>query len=307
MTALALAIHVALVAVLPILVVGVVNRTKAIWAGRRGPPLLQTAYDLARLVRKRPVYSEVTTELFALGPLAVLATTLVSSFLVPLLGVAAPLAVPFDFVALAYLWALGRFLLILSALDTGSAFEGMGAAREATFSALLEPAYFLTLGSLGLATGTRSFAAMLRVPTDRPEGLAVLAAALVALLIVLATESARVPVDDPTTHLELTMVHEVMILDHAGPELAAIQLASAIKLTLSAALVVTLVNPFRASALGAGAFNVVGILLVAVLVGCVESVIARIKLRAVPELVLAAIAAGLVALLAAAWSAGGAS
>ena len=298
------ALQIALMLVLPILFVGVVNRTKAIWAGRRGPPLVQSAYDLVRLFRKRPVYSEVTSELFWLGPLTLLATTLVSGFVVPILGARAPLALPFDFVGLAYLWGLGRFFLILAALDTGSSFEGMGAAREATFAAFVEPVFFLTVGSLGLATGARSFDAILHVSVARPEGLVVLGGALVALLIVLATESSRMPVDDPTTHLELTMIHEVMILDHAGPDLAAVQLATSMKMTLCAAVIASLVNPFRASAALGAAFNVTGILLIAVVVGCVESLIPRIRLRAVPELLLVGIAAALVALLAAAWSLG---
>ena len=298
------ALQIALMLVLPVLFVGVVNRTKAIWAGRRGPSLVQSAHDLVRLVRKRPVYSEVTSELFWLGPLALLATTLVSGFVVPILGARAPIALPFDFVGLAYLWGLGRFMLVLAALDTGSSFEGMGAAREATFAAFVEPVFFLTVGSLGLATGARSFDAILHVSVARPEGLVVLGGALVALLIVLATESSRMPVDDPTTHLELTMIHEVMILDHAGPDLAAVQLATSMKMTLCAAVIASLVNPFRASAALGAAFNVTGILLIAVVVGCVESLIPRIRLRAVPELLLVGIAAALVALLAAAWSLG---
>lgn len=305
MTMSSLAAHVLALLVLPILFVGIVNRTKAIWAGRRGPPLLQAAFDLRRLLRKRPVYSDVTTELFALGPLVLLATTLVSSFLVPVFAQQAPMAFAFDFVALAYTWGLGRFAIMLSALDTGSSFEGMGASREATFSAILEPTFFLAFGSLALATGARSTETVLHLASASPAGFVLTGSVSLALLVVLVAESSRVPVDDPATHLELTMIHEVMVLDHSGPELAAIQFATAVKMTLCAAMIATLVNPFRSVALLSGAFNVVVILAIAVLVGCVESLTARIKLRVVAKFLVAGIVAGVVGLLSAAWSLGG--
>jgi len=142
--------------VLPVLVVGVINRTKAIWAGRKGLPILQLAFDVFRLLRKRPVYSSVTTPVFRLAPYVVLATSWISGAIVPVLGRAAAMSFPFDFVWFAYVWGLGRVALILGALDTGSSFEGMGASREATFAALLEPALFLVAGALCTATGQLS-------------------------------------------------------------------------------------------------------------------------------------------------------
>jgi formate hydrogenlyase subunit 4 len=287
-------------------VVGLVNRTKALWAGRKGPRLLQSASDLRRLLRKRPVYSEVTTAVFRAGPPVLLATTLVSGLLAPLLGGVAPVSFPYDFVLFAYLWGLGRFALIAAALDTGSAFEGMGASREATYSALLEPALFLALGTVAAATGRTTFAGLLQLGFATPAQTVIGLAVLVTLFIVLQVEGARVPVDDPTTHLELTMIHEVMILDHSGPDLAAIQYAAAMKLTVCAGLIATLLNPLRASGgLAAAAGNLALTGAVAVFLGCVESLVARLKLKVVPQYVLVGAASAFVALLTTAWWQGG--
>jgi formate hydrogenlyase subunit 4 len=291
---------------LPILFVGLINRTKAIWAGRKGPPLLQTLFDLTRLLRKRPVYSTVSTPLFRFGPLALLATTIVSSLFIPVLGERPPLSFPFDFVAVAYLWGLGRIFLTLPALDTGSSFEGMGASREATYSALVEPALFLTFGTLALATGHRSFDDMLHVGFRTPEGLAVTVASVVSMFVILQVESARVPVDDPNTHLELTMIHEVMILDHSGPELAFVQYAAALKMTIGAAVIATLLNASHGQLTSApmAAVNVGIMLAIAIVIGCIESLIARFKLRTVPQFILVGLVAAFAALMTAAWAKG---
>jgi formate hydrogenlyase subunit 4 len=221
MKALMVSVHLLLVLVLPILLVGLVNRTKSRWAGRQGPGLLQSGWDLLRLLRKQPVYSTVATPLFRAGAWVVLAASLLAASIAPLLGAAAPLQFSHDFVVFAYALGLARLALMLSALDVGSSFEGMGAAREASFTAFIEPALFLLIGTAGLATGQTSFAAMFgqwHLSASFPW---LVAPAAAVLLILLQAEAARVPIDDPPTHLELTMVHEVMILDHSGPELAA--------------------------------------------------------------------------------------
>ncbi len=299
--------HLAALLLLPFPVVGLVNRTKARWAGRKGPRLLQSLSDLRRLLRKRPVYSRVTTVLFVAGPLVLLASTLVAGLVAPLLGAFAPLAFRYDFVVFAYLWGLGRLALMLAALDTGSSFEGMGASREATFSALVEPALFLALGTLAAATGQASFSSLLHVGFGSVAQAVVSAGVLVTLVILLQVEAARVPVDDPTTHLELTMIHEVMILDHAGPDLAAVQYAAAVKLTVCAALIAGMLNPLG-PADGPGlvaAVNLALTLAVAVGVGLVESLVARLKLQVIPQYVLVGAASAFVALLTTAWWQGG--
>lgn len=308
MTALGAAAQIAALLVMPTLVVGAINRTKSVWSGRRGPPILQLAFDLIRLLRKAPVYSDVTTLVFRLTPYVVLTTALLSGLMVPVLGAPAPLSFPFDFVVFAYVWGLGRLALMLGALDTGSSFEGMGASREATFAALLEPAFILVAGAGSLLTGQRSFASILALrPTDGVLAVVWLAS-LIALFVVVQVESARMPVDDPTTHLELTMIHEVMILDHSGPDLAALHLGSAIKLTVGLSLIAALLNPLagKASPAAAAVANLGIMIALAVAIGTVESLVARLKLRAVPQYVVVALVAAGVALLATTFRAGGA-
>jgi len=291
----------------PIALVGVINRTKSVWVGRRGVPLLQLGYDLSRLLRKRPVYSGTTTALFRVAPYVALATALLTGLVVPLLAVRGPLSFPFDFVLVAYSWGLGRLFLMLGALDTGSAFEGMGASREAKYSALVEPAFFLALGALGAVTGSRSLAELLQFPVRTPADAFAIVAVVAALLVLLQVESARIPVDDPATHLELTMIHEVMVLDHSGPDLAAIQYAAGLKLLVGAGLIATLVNPVDAvsAPLLFGGTTLALILFIGIAVGTVESLMARFKLRALPQYTLGACVAALLALLANAWNAGG--
>jgi formate hydrogenlyase subunit 4 len=196
---------------------------------------------------------------------------------------------------------------MLGALDTGSSFEGMGASREAFFSAILEPAFFVVIGAACLLTGERSFSSILALrPTDPVHAVAWVAS-IVTLLVVVQVESARMPVDDPTTHLELTMVHEVMILDHSGPDLAALEAAAAVKLTVGLSLVACLLNPLvgRASGAVVAIANVGMILVLAAALGTVESLVARLKLRAVPQYIVVALVAAGVALLATTFHTGG--
>ncbi len=284
--------------VMPIVLAGTINRVKALWSGRRGSPILQLAFDLWRLVRKTPVYSKVTTPVFRLGPIVVLVTAVASGCIVPLVGTTSLVAFPFDFVWFAYVWSLGRVALMLGALDTGSSFEGMGASREATFATLLEPVLFLVAGALCLHTGARSFEAALVPRLSTPSSIVMWVAAITALLIVVQVESARMPVDDPTTHLELTMVHEVMILDHSGPELALLHLGAAIKMFVGVSVVAMLVNPLG----GGDSLAAVGAHLglcfaIAIAIGMSESLIARLKLRVVPHYIVVALVAAGIALL----------
>lgn len=273
--------HIALVLAMPFLLVGVINRTKSWWAARKGPGLLQSFHDMCRLLRKRSVVSDTATPLFRASAWAVLACSLLAMGFAPMLGQFAPLSFAHDFVAMAYTLGLARLVLMLAAMDVGSPFEGMGAAREAMFGAFAEPALFLLLGTLSAATGLSSFADLLGHLHHTPYYALIVGPLALALLILLQLEAARVPVDDPATHLELTMIHEVMILDHSGPDLAAMQYAAGLKLTLYAGLIATLLNPFDplTSPLAATATSVSLMLGVALVVGCFESVIARLPLK----------------------------
>ena len=290
MRALLTLLHMLLMLGMPIMMVGVVNRTKSWWGGRQGPRLLQSAHDLRRLLGKRPIYSATAGPLFRSGAYITLFTGLLAAGIAPMLGGFAPLQFEHDFVVLAYTLGLGRMLLMLSAMDVGSAFEGMGSAREASFSALAEPALFLLIGSACVATGHTSFAALLGGLNQGAGFCALVVPAVFVLFILLQAEAARVPVDDPLTHLELTMIHEVMVLDHSGPELAAMQYAAALKMSLYAGLIATLLNPFDpfAAPLASLILTLLLMVSVGVAVGCVESLTARLAMRWVPRYLLSA-------------------
>lgn len=277
--------------VLPPLLLGVIGRVKARVAGRQGPPLQQPWRDLVRLVGKGAVYSRTTTWVFRAGPVVGLAAVLAAGLLMPLGAPSATVVFAGDFALLAYLLGLARFVTVLAALDTGSSFEGMGAAREVTFSALAEPALFLGLISLVRSTGGLDLTHLLGdglAAAWRSDGPSLLLVALSIFVVALA-ENARIPVDDPTTHLELTMIHEVMVLDHSGPDLAMIQYGAALKLYLFGALVVKVALGARfADPAAAFAAFLAGQLAFAVAIGVVESTMARLRLVRVPQLLIGA-------------------
>ncbi|MFL5434478.1 MAG: respiratory chain complex I subunit 1 family protein [Myxococcales bacterium] len=278
--------HLAAFLLLPPLLLGVINKTKAAFAGRKGPPVLQSYYDLAKLWRKGSVFSVTTTWVFKAGPVVGVATALFAALLVPVAG-HAPLSFEGDAILFAYLFALGRFFTIAAALDTGSAFEGMGGAREATFSSLAEPALFFGLLVLGRLSRSLSLAAML-AGNWPPRATAALLLVVAAVFIVLLAENSRIPFDDPNTHLELTMIHEVMVLDHSGPDLALILYGASLKLFLFGALFVRLVLGFSVQGLaGLGVF-LAGVVGFAALIGVVESIMARLRLVRVPQLLVGA-------------------
>lgn len=291
--------HMLAVLLMPFVLVGLINRTKSWWAGRKGPRLWQSFYDLRRLLFKRPVVSQLASPLFRVGAYMVLVCGLAAASMAPLLGQFAPVQFSHDFIVVAYTLGLARIMLMIAAMDVGSAFEGMGAAREAAFSSYAEPALFLLIGSASAATGMSSFADLIgHLHNTHFYGFIVVPLVL-ALLILLQTEAARVPVDDPATHLELTMIHEVMILDHSGPELAAMQYAAGLKMTLYAGLIATLLNPIDplVAPLPAIGVSLAIMALVALVVGCVESLMARLPMRWVPRYVLLASAAALIGML----------
>jgi len=293
----------------PVLV-GVVNRVKAWFAGRRGPPLLQAWYDVAKLMGKSAVYSRTTGWVFRAGPVIGLSASLLCIALVPWTGTASLLAFDGDLLLLAGLLALGRFITIAAALDTGSAFEGMGASREAWFAALGEPGLLLGLAALARLRGSVSLAGVFAGSVDLSRGggapgwespggafgAAVVILAAAALFIVYLAENARIPVDDPTTHLELTMIHEVMVLDHGGVDLAYIQYGASLKLWVLGGMIVSLAAPRTGQWALDTAIGLCGMLVVAAATGLVESIMARLRLVRVPQLLVAALAMSALAL-----------
>jgi len=291
--------HWLLVLTMPVALVGVINRTKSWWVGRKGPRLMQSAYDLARLLGKRPVVSHTASPLFRSGAYVVLVCGVLATSMSPVLGNFAPLQFDHDFIVVAYTLGFARIALMLCAMDVGSSFEGMGAAREASFSAYAEPALFLLIGTACAATGMTSFAELIGTLHSTPYYGLIVAPLTVTLLILLQAEAARVPVDDPLTHLELTMIHEVMILDHSGPELAAMQFSAALKMSLYAGLIAALTNPFSPteSPLACALASLGLMLAVALVVGCIESLSARLPMRWVTRYLSIATAAALLAMV----------
>lgn len=272
---------------------GLVNRVKARMAGRRGPPLLQWYYDLARLWRKGTVLSELVSPGFVAGPAVAWVAVLGAAALLPLGTWGGGLSFRGDVILMVYLLALARFATAWAALETGSAFCGMGAAREVSFAVLAEAALITALVTLCVQSGSISLSALL-APAGGPGALLLAG----GLFLVLLAENCRVPFDDPNTHLELTMIHEVMVLDHSGPPLAVILHGAAMKLLFFAVLLVQAVLPVgnlsgaaAAGVLLAGVGGVLGA------VGLVESLLARAAFRQVPLLLITAFLLCLFALL----------
>ncbi|OGQ88189.1 MAG: hydrogenase [Deltaproteobacteria bacterium RIFOXYD12_FULL_56_24] len=280
-------LHLLLLFGLSPLLSGVIGKTKALFAGRTGPPFLQSYYDIWKLFGKGLVISRTTTWVFRAGPVLALAVPVLASLLVPFGAIGAPLSFTGDLIFFVYLFGLSRFFTAAAALDTGSSFEGMGAAREVTFSCLAEPTVFFCFivlarlsGSLVLST---MFGSVLNTAWQSAGPSLILVVA--CLFVVVLVENCRIPFDDPNTHLELTMIHEVMVLDHSGPDFGMILYGAAMKLFVLGALVVRLVFP---GTTGDVLFDTLlfcgGMLLLAVVIGVVESTMARLRLLRVPQL-----------------------
>lgn len=285
-------IHLAVLVLLPPLLLGVIARTKACFAGRQGPPFLQPYYDLAKLMRRGLVLSRTTTWVFCAGPVITLMTVLLAGLLIPIGGATAPINFTGDLILFAYLFALARFFTIAAALDTGSAFAGMGSAREATFACLAEPALFFGLLALAKRAGSLTLSTMLRptVESLAHGSAAPLVLVGIGLFIVLLAETCRIPVDDPTTHLELTMIHEAMVLDHSGPLFGLILYGGAVKLLVLGSLLLHVIAPFRYGAVWMDwAAMIAQLLGLAVVIGIVESIMARLRMNHVPGLLVGAV------------------
>ena len=301
MTALDILLRLLVWLVLAPLVPGIVNKVKAWVAGRRGPPVLQLYYDLTKLWCKGVVLSSAVSPGHVAGAAVAWVAVLGAALLVPLGGAGAELSFRGDALLFVYLLALARFCMSCAALDTGSAFEGMGMAREVSYAVLGEAAVITALLTLALQTDSISLGTML-VPSAG-AGAGLLAA---GLFMVLLAENCRVPFDDPNTHLELTMIHEVMVLDHSGPPLAAILHGASVKLLLFAVLLAEAVLPIgKLPPLAAAGALLGAVLSIAVGVGLVESLLARFAFRRVPMLLTTAFLLCLFALLVA-WKGAGA-
>ena len=278
---------------------GIVNILKARLSGRLGASVLQPYFDLMRLAQKETIYSRSSGFITRLAPVVVWNTTAFAVLLLPVGPFPASISFDGDIILLAYLLGLGRFLQILAALDVASSFEGMGASREARFAVFAEPIFFFTFGSLALVTGRFSLESIISgIAWDKPLFPIFIVVSSISIFFLMITECSRMPVDDPNTHLELTMIHEVMILDASGFDLMLYQHAASLKLLLYAFLVTSLLNPFGWLEPAVGVVLVLGVLAVlAICLAAIETLMARFRLVLVPQFLLYATVIGVLNIL----------
>jgi formate hydrogenlyase subunit 4 len=288
-------------------IVGLINKVKARLQCRRGAGILQPYADLQKLFRKQPVLSTTTTWIFTATPYIVFASTVTAGLLIPVFASQMPLNFAGNIIAFVYLLALGRFFLILAGLDSGSSFGGMGSSREAIVASLTEPAMImaifaiaLTAGSTNLSTIVHRTALLEGIATDPSPHLM----ALAAVFIVALAETGRVPVDNPATHLELTMIHEAMVLEYSGRYLGLLEWASAIKLLVFLTLIANVFAPwgiatsFTPIALSIGlAVYLIKVAGLALLIGTIECMFAKLRLFRVTDLLGVAFILALLGLL----------
>ncbi len=269
-----------IILIVSIFFTGIVNRTKSLMSGRKGPRIMQPINDILKLLRKDTVYSKTTSTVFRIAPIVYFSSVLLAALVVPLGGNPGIISFEGDFVFFAYILALGKFFNIIMALDTGSSFEGMGASREALFSLIAEPAFFIMIGSLSLLTGYSSFADIfgsIYLGSYISYCIAVMSA--IILIVIAMVENSRMPVDDPKTHLELTMIHEVMILDNSGFDLGLILYTTNLKFAVYGALLANLMFSLSDNLMFIIPMFLVIQILFAVLVGIMESFTARFRMN----------------------------
>lgn len=265
---------------------GLIIRTKSILSGRKGPGILQPWRNIILLLRKGSVVSDTTSWIFRLAPVVYLATILIGIFILPFPGYHTFFGFPGDFILVAYLLALGKMFFILSALDTGSSFEGMGANREALYSLLMEPAFFILMSTFLLLVPFLSMEGIFASLQLNSYTTWIIAGIAVYLLIQIAmVENSRMPVDDPKTHLELTMVHEVMILDNSGFDLALIQIGTVFKFSLYGILISDILIPSNAALWLQIMIYIMIMGGFAVIIGLMESFRARKKMMKNPQFI----------------------
>ena len=283
--------------IMPFIMLGIIKKTKAFWAGRKGIVLLQPLYDFIRLIKKEPIYSETTSFIFRITPIVTIASTIFAGIFVPMAGGYSIINIEFGFVIFAYVLGLGKFFSLISAMDTGSSFEGMGASREACFTTIVEPAFFIIIASICTLSGVYSFQSLNVFWLNKDIlGLCIVILAVIALLIMMLIECSRVPVDDPNTHLELTMIHEVMVLDNSGCDLALLTWASGIKMVMISSLIYALLIPFSLPYFISYILYIALLSFIAILIGTIESGIARFRMTHIFEFVFSMTAVALVIL-----------
>lgn len=304
MTGLVVAVQVLVVVALSPFLTGLMRQVRARLEGRVGPGIGQPWRDLRKLMRKRPVAPDGTSVVFRTAPLVLVATCLVVAAVVPLVSAATVLDPVADLFAVVALLTLGTVALALAGIDTGTAFGGLGASREATIVALVEPTLLVAIFALSVPVGSTNLGAIVTSTLDDPAQVLspVSLLAAVALVVVIIAETGRLPVDNPSTHLELTMVHEAMILEYSGPDLAMVELAASMRLTLFLGLLANLFLPWGIATGGdplliaaAVVAFVAKVAALGALLAAGEVFLAKLRLFRVPELLAGSFVMGLLA------------
>ena len=270
----------------PFFMIGIIRKTKAFFAGKKGISIFQPFWDFIKLFKKGQVISKTTSKIFNIAPLIILATTIFAGLFAPMINSFSIIEIQGAFIIFSYLLGLGKFFALVSALDTGSSFEGMGASREACFTTIIEPAFFIIIASIVALSGNSTFKNLTMIlKNSEGFGFLIITLAVLALLIMLLTECSRVPVDDPATHLELTMIHEAMILDNSGIDLAFLSWSCGIKMVILASLITNLILPVNLGVFSASLAFIGVLILISLLVGIIESAIARFRLSHIFEFI----------------------
>lgn len=281
-------INIIILLTVPFIFIGIINKVKAFWAGRKGASIFQPFYDFVKLIKKGIIVNNATSFIFKITPTVTFASIFFAGLLTPIINCKSVISFEGSFILFAYILGLGKFFSLIGAMDTGSSFEGMGASREASFSTIVEPAFFITLASVMALTGNYTFESLSMVLNKAGiYGVLIIVIAILALFIMLLFEGCRVPIDDPNTHLELTMIHEVMILDNSGVDLGLIFYASAMKMLIVASLIANILIPANLDILTSLLIYSGIILLIAVIIGTIESSVARLRMSHVFEFIFA--------------------
>ncbi len=279
-------INIVIVLFFPLFFLGIINKTKAVIGGRKGASVFQPFYDFMKLMRKGEVISNTTSFIFSLAPIMILSSLLFAYIFIPISGNSI-MNFEGDFVLFAYLLGFSKFFMVISALDTGSSFEGMGASREVTFTSILEPGFFIIMGSVAFISGLKSFNDihnLLLIPGHLI--LLIITLVVIALFIMMIVEGCRVPADDPNTHLELTMIHEVMVLDNSGPDFGFILYSSGLKMFLISSIIALFITPFGYNLYVGYLMYIAIVIASAIVIGIIESIMARVRMSHVLEFVL---------------------
>jgi len=272
--------------IVPFLFIGIINKIKAFWAGRKGASIFQPFYDFIRLTKKGVVISNTTSGIFQISPSVTFASILFAGLFVPIVANKSIISFEGSFIVFAYILGLGKFFSLIGAMDTGNSFEGMGSSREASFSTIVEPAFFIIMASIIALTGNYTFKSLsLILHKAGVYGVLIIVLTVISLFIMLLVEGCRVPIDDPNTHLELTMIHEAMVLDNSGIDLGFILYGSAIKMLIFASLIANILIPYNWGILASFSFYLGIILILAIIIGTLESSIARLRMSHIFEFI----------------------